>query len=470
MRLRLAAIFGDDMVLQREAPVPVWGEAPAGEAVAVTLAGQSVRTRAGADGHWRADLPAGPAGGPYALTVRCGGEELRLEEVYRGEVWLAGGQSNMELPLERSQDGARAVRNSADPRLHFCLVPRTAAAPPEELAWRVAGPGTAGPMSAVAYYAARTLTEHLEGVHVGVIVCCWGATYAHCWISRAALERFPEGRARMEDYDERIRGKSDEAFDREQAAYQSRLDAWNADPQGPYPWPPPAGRNSFHRPGNLYENMVRPLAPYALRGFWYYQGEQDEERPQDYRALLTALIGCWRGTWKNKALPFLLVQLPMYRSESWPVLREAQAAAARTLPGVGLAVLADCGEADNVHPVDKRTPGTRLGLLALESVYRYPVTGIAPVCAEARREGDAALLRFDHVGGGLRLRGGGFQLAGRDGAFRDAEARVAAPNTVRVTAPGLAEPAAVRYAWYGFGPAGLYGGTGLAAAPLNETL
>ena len=470
MKLRLAAVFGDGMVLQRDVPVPVWGTAPAGTEVTVELDGVSAQVRTGQDGRWMAHLPAAPAGGPYLLSVSGGGETLRREQVYRGEVWLAGGQSNMEMLLERSQDGEQAVRDSGNPRLHFCTVPKSAWDPPEELSWHTASPETAGGLSAVAYYAGRTLTEHLQGVHVGVIVCCWGATYAHCWTSRSALERFPEGRARIDSYETRIAGKSDAVFDREQAAYQAQLDAWNADPQGPYPWPPPAGRTSFHRPGNLYRAMVKPLAPYALRGFWYYQGEQDEEWPEDYFPLLTALIDCWRETWENQSLPFLLAQLPMYQSEGWPVLRKAQADAARTLPGVEMAVLADCGEADNVHPLDKRTPGTRLGLLALEAVYGQPVTGQPPVCVSACREGHAVRLRFDHTGGGLVLSSGGFQLAEADGAFVPADAQVISPDTVRVTAPGLSEPVSVRYAWYSFGPAGLHGGSGLAAAPLNITL
>ena len=470
MKLRLAAIFGDNMVLQRDASVPVWGTAPAGAEVAVELDGQIVQTLAGDTGHWRLDFPPGPAGGPYDLTVRCNGVTVRLEQVFRGEVWLAGGQSNMEMPLERSQDGAQTIRNSGNPLLHFCTVPKTAWDPPEELSWHMVEPGTAKGLSAVAYYAGRTLTEHLVGVHVGVIVCCWGATYAHCWTSRSALERFPEGRTRIDSYETRIAGKSDEVFNREQAAYQEQLDIWNADPQGPYPWPPPAGRTSFHRPGNLYRAMVEPLAPYALQGFWYYQGEQDDEWPEDYFPLLTALIGCWRDTWENQSLPFLLVQLPMYQSEGWPVLREAQADAARTLPGVEMAVLADCGEADNVHPLDKRTPGMRLGLLALEAVYHLPVTGRPPVCSGAGRDGDTVLLRFDHVGGGLALTGGGFQLAGEDRVFHDADARIITPDTVRVFASSVLNPFAVRYAWYSFGPAGLHGGGGLAAAPLNIIL
>lgn len=473
MRLTLAAVFGDGMVLQRDAPVPVWGMAPAGAAVSVSLDGRTVQTTAEPDGRWEVRLPPAPAGGPYRLTASCGGEVLCREGVYRGEVWLAGGQSNMEMPLSRSENGPEAVRDSENPRLHFCVAPRTAREPPEELVWTTAGPATTGDVSAVAYYAGRTLTEGLA-VHVGVIVCCWGATYAHCWTDRDDLLAFPEGARRVRDYEALVGDKPEEVFDREQAAYQRALDAWNRRPEGPYPWPPPAGRTSFHYPGNLYRAMLRPLAPYALRGFWYYQGEQDEEWPEDYFALLTALIRCWRRTWRDGGLPFLLAQLPMYIGReasgdpmAWPVLRRAQADAARTLPGVELAVLADCGEFDNVHPLDKRTPGTRLGLLALEAVYGLPVTGRPPVCAEAWREGNAVLLRFAHTGGGLRLTGPGFQLAGEKGVFADAEAQGISPDTVRVTAPGVPRPTAVRYAWYSFGPAGLHGGTGLAAAPLE---
>jgi len=504
MKLKLAAIFGDNMVLQREVPVPLWGAAPAGAEVTAGLDGGSVRTRAGETGLWRLDLPAGPAGGPYSLVVKCGEESLCLREVYRGEVWLAGGQSNMELALKDSQNGAAAVRDSAHPRIHLFMVPKAATVEDAEAleasdppSWKIAGPESTGPFSAVAWYAARTLADHLPDVPIGVISCCWGGTYAHCWMPREDLSAFPEGRRRIAAYDARSEGKSDEAFAREMEAYQQEVDVWNdriaarraAEPDvtwevlneecGLYPWPPPAGRTGFQRPGNLYDAMLARIAPYALRGFWYYQGEQDEEWPEDYRTLLTRLIHRWRQDWGDAEKPFLLVQLPMFISKAdslagdpmrWPVLREAQASVARTLPKVEMAVLADCGEFDNIHPVDKRTPGTRLGLLALEAVYRLPVTGRPPVCAGAWREGGAALVRFERVGGGLTADGGGFQLAGADGLFREAEVQVISPDTVRVTAPGVWKPVSVRYAWYSFGPAGLYGGTGLAAAPFEKML
>ena len=504
MDLKLAAIFGDNMVLQREVPAPLWGVAPAGAVVMAVLDGQSVRTRAGKTGRWRLKLPAGPASGPCTLTVQCGVDVIRLKQIYRGEVWLAGGQSNMELALKDSENGKAAVQTSFNSHLHLYMPPR--ATTPEEAealeqssppTWKLSGPETAGDFSAVAWYAGKTLTEHLPDIHIGIISCCWGGTYAHCWLPREELASFPEGRARIAGYDARMGSKSDEAFAQELTAYQKAVDAWNAriadrrtqEPEvtwevlneacGLYPWPPPAGRTGFQRPGNLYDAMLSRLAPYAIRGFWYYQGEQDEEWPEDYYALLTHLIHRWRQVWGGGEKPFLLLQLPMYISKAeslsgdsmrWPILRKAQADAARTLPDVGLAVLTDCGEFDNIHPIDKRTPGTRLGLLALETVYRLPVTGRSPLCTSAQQDGDAVLLHFDHTGGGLVLRGSGFQLAGSDGAFQHAQAQVAAPDTVRVAAPGVRAPKAVRYAWYSFGPAGLCGGTGLSAAPFEILL
>lgn len=221
--------------------------------------------------------------------------------------------------------------------------------------------------------------------------------------------------------------------------------------------------------------MLRSICPYGIRGFWYYQGEQDEEWPRDYQAELTQLVRCWRRCWDDAAgsLPFLLVQLPMYATgagpDSWPLLRQAQARVAAAEPNAGLVVLADCGEADNIHPVDKEPAGRRLALLALETVYAQPVAGRSPQLLEARRGPGPGqvLLRFAHHAGGMQVRGGGVQLAGADGVFRDAQAAPAGPDRILACCGALRDPCAVRYAWYNYGPAGLYGGTGLPAAPFG---
>ena len=498
MKLKTAAIFSDHMVLQQGVAVPVWGRAAPCAAVAVCLQGAGVQaeTRADAAGVWRLTLTAAPAGGPYTLTVASAGQTLRFTDVWLGEVWLAGGQSNMELPLAGSRDGQAALAACADPRLHFYATPKVTTPPQAEAApsgWQPVRPDTAAELSAVAYYAARELAAALD-VHVGILQCFWGGTYAHCWLPRAELATFPQGRARLAWYDARAGEKTDAQFDAECAAYQAEVDAWNAriaarraaDPDVPwavlnrecglYPWPPPAGRTGYQRPGNLYESMLRRVCPYAVRGFWYYQGEQDEEWPQDYQTMLTHLVRRWRADWGAGNLPFLLVQLPMYATgageNAWPTLRAAQAAVADAEPNAGLAVLADLGEEDNIHPVDKAPVGHRLALLAQEKVYGLPVVGTAPRLTGALRTGDGVLLRFAHTGGGLRLQGAGrgFALAGADGVFAPAQARVTAPDTLLLQSDAVAQPAAVRYAWYNFGPAELYGGTGLTAAPFCVAL
>ena len=259
MMLRPAAVFSDNMVLQQGVPVPVWGKAAPGAAVSCRLepAGAAAAGTADADGCWRLTLPALPAGGPHTLTLTAGQEQVVFPDVWLGEVWLAGGQSNMELTLANSRDGQAALAACADPRLHFYAAPKVTtpqAADAAESRWLPVRPDTAADLSAVAYYAAAELARALD-VHVGILECFWGGTYAHCWMPRSLLETFPEGRARMDWYDAQAGDKSDEQFAAECAAYQAEVDAWNAriaarraaDPDvswtvlnadcGLYPWP-----------------------------------------------------------------------------------------------------------------------------------------------------------------------------------------------------------------------------------------
>lgn len=496
--LNAAQVFSSGMVLQQGAPLPVWGTGEPGTAVYCELnipgrAAVTAQTVTAADGQWLLTLPAQPAGGPCTMTLRGDAQCLCFTGVWIGEVWLAGGQSNMELELQNSQNGAEAVAACANPFLHFYAVPKVTAseqADRAETRWQAVLPETAAAISAVAYYAARTLAQALPGIHIGVICCYWGGTYAHCWMPCAELETFPEGRRRLAWYNARVGDKTDADFERENAAYQQKVDEWNAraaavrtaNPNvsqavidrecGAYPWPPPAGRTSYQHPGNLYEAMLRRVCPYAVRGFWYYQGEQDEEWAQDYRVLLTHLVRRWRADWGDTAgqLPFLLVQLPRFGGAvpgSWPVLRAAQSAVAHTEPNAALAVLMDCGEPDNIHPTDKQTPGTRLGLLSLQTVYHKPVIGVSPRAEYAVREGAQVQVHFADCGNALVLRapGRGFEICGTDGVFYEAHAELTAPDTVCLSAPQVSEPAAVRYAWADFGPADLFGGTALPAEP-----
>ena len=493
-----AAAYSSGMVLQQQIPLPVRGTSLPGAWIHCALNGQTAETEADTNGHWLLTLPPMPAGGPYTMTLTDGETTLEYTDVYIGEVWLAGGQSNMELELQNSDHGREELARCGNPCLHFYAVPKVDAPGAEmlrmeaESRWQTVTPDTAAVLSAVAYYAAKTLAAHLPGVHIGILQCCRGGTFAHCWLSRQTLASFPEGRDRLAEYAARMGQKTDEAFAAESAAYDRSVQDWNsrvaalraAEPDitwpeinrrcGLFPWPPPAGRRGYQRPGNLYNAMLRRVAPYPIRGVWYYQGEQDEDHAEAYYALLTALVLEWRRDWHRPDLPFLLLQLPMYIPADvadpmqWPILRAAQQRVADTEPQVYLMPLTDCGEYDNIHPTDKRTPGTRLGLLALSSVYHQSVQGFAPRCVKAEFRSRCILLHFDQTGGGLALhgQGRGFEVARADGIYAPAKAVVAPGGcTVEVRSDAVPAPCRVRYAWFSYGPTELFGGTGLPAAP-----
>ena len=491
--LQPAAIFSDDMVLQRGKPIPVWGKGKPGERVLASLDGRYVAVHAEHGGEWKLSLPAMPAGGPYTLTLRSGTESISYHRVYLGDVWLAGGQSNMELELQNSENGKWELANCQNPMLHFYNTPKVPYCGAElekaerESHWRVVGPDTAATMSAVAYYAGKKLTENLKDIHIGILDCYWGGTSVASWTSRETLAKTPEGQRRLAEYEALIGDKTEARYDAELSAYNAAVQTWNGtcntlkteNPQvgwdvinekaGLFPWPPPPGKRAYQRPGNLYESMLRRVCPYAICGFWYYQAEQDEEHAEDYAALLRGLIAQWRSDWCDvyANLPFYIVQLPMFGGgKTWPTLRAAQSRLSRETANSGLVVLADCGEEDNIHPVDKRTPGTRLALFVLECFYGKPVQGRSPHCVEVVIPGNVktAAARYIHTGGGLAKAAhcAGFEIKDDSGNWKAADAAVNEDHVVIHTDTTIH---GVRYAWYGWGASELHGGTGLAAEP-----
>lgn len=421
----------------------------------------SAFTTIDASGHWLVTLPALEAGGPYELSISDrSGVTLRYLRVYVGEVWLAGGQSNMELELRNSEHADAAVAASADPLLRFYNTPKTGVIDTEaedHAIWQVSGPDTSGTMSAVAYYFARRLRAELgANVPVGIIDCYIGGTSITSWMSRATLESCEAGQAYLNRFSNAITGKTAEQFEAETTAWKTKFDAWNeaigkaraAEPDitwdtlneqyGACPWPPPVTPTSQYRPTGPFGTMIERVAPYGIAGFLWYQGEEDESHCESYGELLPRLIAEWRGLWANctdtspshhmmpssipsqpiheassvqhntdhantdhaaareiRPLPFLIVQLPQWIDKTvadadpmhWPVIREAQWAAAREIPRTYTITTIDCGEFDNIHPTDKRTPGERLANCALHYVYDrgdVPVDG--PQCVTARAE------------------------------------------------------------------------------------
>ena len=480
--LKVAAVFSDHMVLQRERPVAVFGEAD--DLVTATL--DVVRTEAlPVLGRFKVMLPPMPAGGPYELTVSCGDETVTFRDVMVGEVWLCGGQSNMEFLLKDGKGGAAEAAEAEDDGLRFYTVSEEAEIDEAMLereratAWKPLAPGTCGDVSAVAYYAGRHLRRAL-GVPVGMLICCVGGTEVSNWISADTLAALPEGRAALADFEKSLEGVDDEAFARDNARYYADVDKWVAGANalragnpdirandivakvGNFPWPPPTGPGMMRRPGNLWRTMTSRIIPYGARGLFWYQGETDSGHPEVYPALFSAMIDDWRRGFENDALRVVAAQLPGFGAdptmENWPAIRAAQRQVCDGKRGCALACLLDCGETDDIHPWDKREPGRRMANLALKYAYDRDIDAEAPRLAEARREGNAVRLVFDRKLGEIAGDGRSLTVNGEPARARTegGDLLIEAPASARIAYAMENDPAAC-----------LFGLNGLPAFPFE---
>ena len=493
----VAAMFSDHMVLQREKPVLIWGNGSDGKSVCVTMNGQSVTTKI-ADNQWQVEFEPMSAGGPYVMECACDDECITFTDVMVGEVWLAGGQSNMELELQNCDYAEEELKNANYDGIRFYNVVKKGVITDEVLRqqeaskWKVCKSEQAKDVSAVAYFCARRLHQEL-GVAIGVIGCYIGGTSATCWMDEATLMSEPESAGYVTDYDARIGNKTDEEYAAEMEEYNRQWKAWDDGVQevrrqkpdatweyinervGACPWPQPAGRTSNYRPANPYHGMLERVIPYTLRGFWYYQGEEDSYKSEGYGVLMRLLINLWREKFRDASAPFILNQLPMYIAKGaeddkcWAVLREQQALAAEQVPNTYMNVLIDCGEFDNIHPTDKQTVGGRMALLCLEHVYGIPCNADAPVCQSVERRGNQTVVSFS--GEGLQVKGNQitlFEVAGDDGVYHTAEAELLSGCEVAVTCEEIADPKEIRYAFTNYGKVTLFGTNDLPAAPFRS--
>ncbi|MBB6732200.1 sialate O-acetylesterase [Cohnella zeiphila] len=513
----LAPLFTDGMVLQRQKPVTIWGNGPEGARVTVEIHGQSASAVV-SGGRWSVLLEPLPEGGPYELTAKCrdGSDarrnaDLRFADVLVGEVWLAGGQSNMVQPLLVAQGGVETAALLANrPGIRFFTVPRRpfpdARVPGWDFIgtfsvdanWLVCDPETALRFSAIGAHFAELLRLALDGVPVGIVSCNWGGTPAEAWMGERHLAGDPLLKPLLDEYRERIAGLDLEVYEREHDRYirdmfrliEERGDIerrvkelglqgyrdWIAD--HPLIWPDqPFGPKHPERPCGLYHTMLETVAPYAIRGVLWYQGESNAHpgKAPLYRHLLVALIGAWREAWQDPDLPFLIVQLAGFapadapHGDAWSLVREAQSDVAREVPHVSLVVTLDCGEQRDIHPIDKRTVAERLALAARADVYGQPVRASGPAWLGPAFEGDTARLGFD-PGGEPPAESddplAGFEICGDDRRFVPAEARFR-EGAVQVRSPEVGRPVAVRYAWGNWPAYSIFGRNGIPAPPFR---
>lgn len=495
-RFSVAPMFSSHMVLQRDKEIAVWGSGPDGEQVCINLAGTKTEAVI-KEGKWMLHIEALPAGGPYMMEAVCGEERIVFDDVMVGEVWFAGGQSNMELELQNCDNAEEELKQADYAGIRFYNVIKTGIITEEVLEqqeqskWRVCQPEQVRDVSAVAYFCARKLHQEL-GAAIGVIDCYIGGTSVTGWMDEETLMSTPESRAYVEEYDALIRDKTDEMYAKEMEEYNRQWKEWDDGVQaerkknpdvtweylnehvGICPWPQPAGRTSNYRPGNPYRAMMTRVIPYTIRGFWYYQGEEDTCRTERYDILMKLLIQLWRKKWQDEEAPFILNQLPMYIAKGekddkrWAMLREQQMLTAQRIPNTYMNVLIDCGEFDNIHPTDKQTVGGRMALQCLEHVYGIACDADAPVCQSVRREENQVVAVFDCKelvvkGGAITL----FELAGEDGIFYPAFATLRTPQEVSVFSDKVKMPKEIRYAWTNYGKVTLFGKNNLPAAPFR---
>ncbi len=471
-RVALPRILSDHMVLQQGVPVRVWGTADPGEAVTVRFAGQNVSTRANRQGKWQAFLAPLRAGGPSVLTV-AGQNTIVLQDVVVGEVWVGSGQSNMDWPVERSKNAEMEIAAANFPQVRLFKVARKRADEPMEDVegeWRVSSPETVADFSAVAYFFGRHLHEKL-GVPVGLIQSSWGGSTAEAWTSRAALDSDPRLRFFFQRWEEMMA-----EYPEAKPKYERALKEWERTGKSGRRPQAPLGPDHHHKPGGLFNGMIAPLTPYAIRGVIWYQGEANAHRGQGwiYAPLFQALISDWRRHWGKGEFPFLFVQLANFarapEGSQWPEVREAQALGLR-LRNTGMAVTIDIGEPQDIHPTNKQDVGKRLALAARAIAYGERIVYSGPMFREVSKHGSELRMWFDHAGGALRTKGDvqvkGFTIAGADRRFVPAEARIDG-MTVVVSASAVPDPVAVRYAWGGSPENNLTNADGLPASPFRS--
>ena len=494
------ALFTDGAVLQRGQAIPVWGKARDGEAITVTLQDQKLSTTA-VGGKWRVDLKPMKEGGPYTMSI-TGDNTVTINNLLIGEVWICSGQSNMEWPFSRAHNHKEEAPQANYPNIRMFTVKKTVAAKPQENvigSWAVCTPTTVMNFSGVGYFFARDLHRKL-GVPVGMIHTSWGGTPAQAWTSAEALAGDPE----LKEYADAVQRKLS-GYDAEAAAYtakvtehqalqktwaetigkpyQDELKAWNiaaaeAKKSGkpepskptlrqPQPQPPRNPEGGSSDATTLYNAMIAPIIPYAIKGSIWYQGESNATKSRQYRTLFPQMVADWRARWKQGPFPFLFVQIAPFKGQP-PEIREAQFLSLKKIENSAMAVTTDVGNANDIHPNQKEPVGQRLALAARALAYKEAIEYSGPLYEKMSVEKDQIVLHFLHAESLVAKDGPlkGFLIAGKDQKFVPAKAEIKGKNVI-VSGAGITEPYAVRYGWENVPDVNLYNQDGLPASPFR---
>jgi sialate O-acetylesterase len=522
--LKCAAIFTDNMVLQRNKPIKVWGHAYRNDIIEVEING--IKTRAVAvRNSWEVTLPPMDVATGLTMTVRKtnngGGDEeiLTFSNVAIGEVWLCGGQSNMEFELQNAKDGREYIKNAPEKAaaenkdIRFYYTKKYSVndeffyIDERENSWHPIGESMDN-WSAVGFHFAWEIAGTVD-CPVGLIGCSWGGTSISNWISINNHKRSASGNFYLDEYNDIMAKKTYDEYLAEVEEENSWFDDWQPKiaefyamhwPEHPSyqeaeeyvgekgHYPGPIGPFSFLRPGGLYETMLCRVAPYTLKGFIYYQGETDDSKPTHYYEMMKLLIDCWRETWGDSELPFIFTQLPMWLpaggedTRSWAKVRAGQMKAYKFIKNTGLAVITDCGLYDDLHPTDKLPVGQRLALQAKDFVYHTISAKEAngPMLSFTRPIEHGIELYFDYADDGFKVldKPDGqnvvhtatytFELATANGKFIEPTEVILDKGKITLINPAIKTVAKyARYNYSNFCEVPLFNGNDLPLAPFN---
>ncbi len=435
--IKLPAIFCDNMVMQQQTEVAVWGKASKNATVSASTSWnhKSYSTKASNDGSWKLNIATPKAGGPYEVTV-SDGKSLKLKNVLIGEVWICSGQSNMEMPMKGYKNqpivgSGEAVATSSNPVIRLFTVKKaTSLEPLDDFtgSWSLCEPENVVEFSATAYYFGLMLNRALH-VPVGLINTSWGGTRIEPWISESGCKNFD---------------------------WVKLPDTKQVEKLSP------------QTPTVLFNAMINPMVGYGIRGAIWYQGESNRNEAAEYRKLMPGLIENWRSVWGIGDFSFYFMQIAPFdygpSGLSSAYLREAQLKASSSIKNIGMASIMDIGEKDCIHPSHKEKGSKRLALLALEQTYGMKgVNGHSPVFKEMKVNAGTVQLTFDNAPNGLTSFGkelNCFEVAGSGKRFFPAKAFITG-NGVTLLCPSVSEPVAVRYAFQDFVVGDLFGTDGL---------
>ena len=477
-----ALVFSDNMVLQREQPLTIWGTANPGEDVMVVFKQIRQQTKAGTDRLWRVALPPLPASADPANLLIIGPENrICISNVLVGDLWLCAGQSNMEMSLSckwgKVLNAEAEITQANFPLIRQFKVPHIISDIPLNNyhgSWSVCSPESVADFTAIGYFFAKEISMR-TGVPIGIINASWGGSFIESWIPLPALNSNPGLAPVLERFQESLK-----TFPEILYKYNVEMNAWRQRRQEAqkgnlpfkeraprYPRGGPLGQDML---AGIYNAMIHPFVTFPIKGILWYQGESNADRYSEYTLLFQTLITQWRLAFSNPDMPFYFVQLANFKTAApWAFLRESQAQAL-TLPHTGMVISIDAGEERNIHPANKQLVAKRLAALALTSDYGIKVPTHGPVYKNYIAEGNSIRIYFDYADG-LELRdftqeSTPFKIAGADQVFHPATVQIQG-NSIVLSSEQVPSPQAARYAWSSNPHAVLYNSDNLPAAPFR---